>query len=58
MIHVDLWSFQCARCGWKVVSQRTVNYQQRVADVLIRLHIQQHEKEPNRAQAAHIEIQD
>lgn len=46
MLRVDLWTWICARCGWKADSQRTVNHQQAVADALIRCHIQQHEKLP------------
>lgn len=43
MRSVDWWTWKCARCGWEVKSQRTVNFQQAVAEVLIRLHIQQHD---------------
>lgn len=41
---VNLWTWQCAMCGWKVRSELTVNDQQAVAEVLIRLHIRQHDE--------------
>lgn len=42
MLSVDLWTFVC-ECGWRVESQRTVNNQQSLAEVLIRLHLRTHE---------------
>lgn len=44
MLSVDWWSWKCARCPWTAESQRTVNNQQAVAEVLVRLHIQSHEQ--------------
>ncbi len=45
MLQVDWWTWECAQCGWKAASARTVNFQQSVAEAVIRVHIESHKSE-------------
>lgn len=44
MLIVDWWSWKCARCGWLVKDERTVNYQRSIAEAMIRPHLKEHEE--------------
>lgn len=44
LLIVDWWTWKCSRCDWKVIDALTVNPQQAVAEVLVRIHSRSHDE--------------
>ncbi len=44
MMNVDWWTWKCARCGFTAKDAFTINPQQAVAEAIVRVHIESHEK--------------
>jgi hypothetical protein len=39
----DWWTYECPQCGWRAISEFTVNTQQIIAMTLVKLHLKKHE---------------